>query len=126
MLFDTDVLIWCFRGVGKAARAIERAEDPWISTVTYMELVQGARDKRELKEIRNFLADVRLPTLPLTENIGHRASIYLEEHVLAHGMTMPDALIAATAMELNLALCTGNARHFKVIKDLELKTFRPR
>lgn len=125
MLFDTDVLIWCFRGKAKAAKAIESADALAISAVTYMELVQGVRNKQELRAIRSFLADLHIPTLPLTENIGHRATIYLEEHALGAGLTMADALISATAMEHALPLCTGNAKHFKRIGDLEVQAFKP-
>lgn len=125
MLCDTDVLIWCFRGAAKAAKVIEDDPAPTISVVTYMELVQGVRDKKELRAITSFLADMDIPVLPLTENIGHRASIYLEEHALKGGLAMADALIAATAVERSLTLCTGNAKHFKVITDLELQVFRP-
>lgn len=124
MLFDTDVLIWCFRGKAKAARTIESAEAPTISAVTYMELIQGVRDRRELRTIRSFLADLYIPTLPLTENIGHRATIYLEEHALSAGLTMADALIAATAMEHAMPLCTGNTKHFTCIADLDLQAFK--
>jgi hypothetical protein len=42
---------------------------------------------------------------------------------LSHGLLIPDALIAATALEFNLTLCTKNIRHFQMIPDLEL--FRP-
>jgi predicted nucleic acid-binding protein len=125
MLFDTDVLIWCFRGVAKAGKVIEDDPAPSVSIVTYMELIQGARDKKELKAIASFLAEVGIRVLPLTENIGHRASIYLEEHALKNGMAMADALIAATAVEGALSLCTGNAKHFRVISDLELDVFKP-
>ena len=125
MLFDTDVLIWCFRGVSKAAKAIDDDAAPNISIVTYMELVQGARDKKELKSITSFLAEMGILVLPLTENIGHRASIYMEEHALKNGMAMADALIAATAVERALTLCTGNGKHFQVIGDLELNVYKP-
>ena len=125
MLFDTDVLIWCFRGIEKAATTIENDEAPSISVVTYMELVQGVRNKKELKDLTAFLSDMGIPVIPLTENIGHRASIYLEEHTLKIGMSMADALIAATAVERSLALCTGNDKHFRIIGDLELEIFRP-
>jgi predicted nucleic acid-binding protein len=36
-----------------------------------------------------------------------------------------DALVAATAVEHGLVLCTGNARHFKAIRDLKIKAFKP-
>ena len=77
MLIDTDVLIWVLRGNAKAAKAVDVAKARTISVVTYMELLQGARDKHEVKAIRAFLSDMRFRTLPLTENIGHRASIYM-------------------------------------------------
>ena len=124
MIFDTDVLIWYFRGKEKAAQAIEQVATPAISAVTYMELIQGSRNKQELRQIRSFLSDFHIPMLPLSENISHRASIYLEEHALSSGLTMADALIAACAMEHALPLYTGNAKHFKCIKELAIKSFR--
>ena len=125
MIFDTDVLIWVLRGHDKAADAVDAAEARAIAVVTYMELLQGARDKREVKAIKSFLADMQFRTLPLTENIGHRASIYMEEYGLAISMSMADALIAATAIEANEQLLTGNEKHYKAIKELEFKRFRP-
>jgi len=125
VIFDTDVLIWVFRGNAKAARAVDSAEARAVAIVTYMELLQGARDKRDVKAIKSFLADLGFRTLPLTENIGHRASIYMEEYGLSVRMSMADALIAATAVENHDVLLTGNQRHYRVIKELESKTFRP-
>jgi len=63
--------------------------------------------------------------LPLTENIGHRAAVYVEEYTLSHGLRAGDAIIAATAAENNLPLYTSNAKHFKPIKELKLKVFKP-
>ena len=124
MLFDTDILIWVFRGNDKAGRLIENSLDRHISIITYMELLQGARSKKEMGIIREFLAYFTFTMMPLTENIGHRASIYIEEFSLKSGMRIADALIAATAMENSLHLCTGNAKHYKPISDLKLKIFR--
>ena len=123
MLFDGDVLIWYFRGNAKAAMAIEGDPAAAIGAVSYMELVQGAQDKGELKSIASFFVEMSIPVLPLTENIGHRATIYLEEHALKDGLSMADALTAATAKESGLTLCTG-AKHSRVIKDLTLNVFR--
>lgn len=125
MLFDTDVLIWVLRGNARAARAIDDCDRRSLSVVTYMELLQGARNKAEIRAIKALLADMRFAALPLTENIGHRASIYMEEYVLAESLCMADALIAATAIEANEGLISGNAKHYKAIQELELTRFRP-
>jgi hypothetical protein len=125
MIFDTDVLIWCLRGYARAAKVIESAESRAISVVSYMELIQGARDRRELALIRSFLKDVGFQTLPLTEGIGHRAAIYMEEYALKSALGVADALVAATAVEAHEPLCSGNAKHFRSITELDLKAFKP-
>ncbi len=125
MLFDTDVLIGYLRGHEKAAAVLEQAEDRQISVVSYMELLQGARDKNEVKIIRSFLKDMGFEVIPLTENIGHRASVYMEEYCLKVQMCLADALLAATAVENHLMLCTGNNKHYKPIAELEITVFRP-
>jgi len=125
MLFDTDVLIWCLRGNTKAAKAIDAEAERAISVVTYMELLQGARDKRELKSIRVFLADNGFTIIPLTENIGHRASIYMEEYCLKIEMGIADALIGSTAVENRFTLTTGNEKHYRPINDISLQIFKP-
>jgi len=125
MLFDTDVLIWVLRGNAKAAKAVDNESSRGISIVTYMELLQGARDKAEMRAIKSFLTDLQFATLPLTENVGHRASIYMEEYSLSITMSMADALISASAIEANEVLMTGNEKHYKAVKELEIKRFRP-
>ena len=59
------------------------------------------------------LADLHFSVLPLTENTGHRASIYMEEYSLA------------IAIEANRPLFTANDKHYKPIKKLQLQRFRP-
>jgi predicted nucleic acid-binding protein len=63
--------------------------------------------------------------LPFTENIGHRASIYIEEYTLSSGLRSADAIIAATAVDNNLALMSSNRKHFRTIKELNFKKFTP-
>ena len=123
MIFDTDVLIWALRGNEKAAQAIDADASRAVSIVSCMELVQGARDRKELAAIRRFLLDFE--TLPLSENIGYRAGIYMEEYSLKAGLQLADALIAATAVERQETLYSGNARHYLAISELALKKFHP-
>jgi len=123
MLFDTDVLVWVLRGNRKAARLVDSTPERQISVVTYMELIQGARDRGELRSIKGFLSDSGFEVVPPTENIGHRASIYVEEYGLSMAMAVADALIAATAVEHNVALCTANRKHYKPVQELKLRIF---
>jgi hypothetical protein len=90
-----------------------------------MELIQGAKNKSQHKYVKNFIREFEFSILPLTENIGHRALIYVEEHALASNMRLGDAIIAATAIENNMTLVSSNAKHFKVINELQLKVFKP-
>lgn len=75
--------------------------------------------------INDFLTAFGFTILPLSENIGHRALIYIEEYALSRGLRAGDAIIAATAVENNMTLVSGNAKHFRPIKELKLKVFKP-
>jgi predicted nucleic acid-binding protein len=125
VLFDTDVLIWIQRGNHRAAALVEGEVERCISVLSYMELLQGAREKRQHQLILDFLREYSFQILPLNENIGHRAAIYIEEYSLSHGLRAGDAIIASTATENGLTLCTSNVRHYKPIKELKLRVFKP-
>ncbi|MFH1038064.1 MAG: type II toxin-antitoxin system VapC family toxin [PVC group bacterium] len=90
-----------------------------------MELLQGARNRQEVKNIKSLLIEFNLEIVPLSENTGHRASIYMEEYGLKTTICLADVLIAATAVEDGFILCTGNVKHYRPIKDLTIKPFRP-
>jgi predicted nucleic acid-binding protein len=125
MLFDTDILIWVQRGSLKAARLVERTAQRSISALSYMELMQSAQNKDQHRHTKDFLATFGFDLVPLSENIGHRAAIYIEEYTLSHGIRAGDAIIAATAVENNLTLVSSDRKHFSPIKDLKLTLFKP-
>ena len=125
MIFDTDIFIWAQRGNEKAAKLMEMSEERHLSIQSFMELLQCAKNKKQHKHIKDFLTAFDFLVLPLTENIGHRASIYIEEYTLSSGLRSGDAIIAATAVENNLPLVSSNVKHFKKIRELQLKSFKP-
>ncbi len=125
MIFDTDIFIWVQRKNIKAAKLMEKSENRLLSTQTYMELLQCAKNKTQHQFVKDFITSYGFIVLPFTENIGHRASIYIEEYTLSSNLRSGDAIIAATAVENNMTLVSGNARHYKMIKDLRLKIFKP-
>jgi predicted nucleic acid-binding protein len=125
VIFDTDILVWMQRGNIHALRLVEEDEEHFIATWTYLELLQGAKDRRQQSTILAYLRQFDFTVLPLIENIGHRAAVLIEHYALSHGLLAGDALIAATAMEHGQTLCTANVKHFRPIKELKLKIFKP-
>ena len=123
-LVDSDVIIWNWRGQETAATLL--GGEPFaISAVTYMELVQGMRNARELKSLQADLALWQVTILQITEEISERASRLVEEHYLTHHLQLADALIAATAIEHKLAVVTSNTKHFQAVKTLKIVAFKP-
>jgi predicted nucleic acid-binding protein len=125
MIFDTAIFIWAQRGNEKAAKLFEKEEEKYLSIQSYMELLQHAKNKTQHKYTKDFITSFGFIVLPLTENIGHRASIYIEEYTLSSNLGSGDAIIAATAVENNMVLASSNVKHFRVIKELQLKAFKP-
>jgi len=125
MLIDTDVLIWYMRGKRSAAEFLDAVPNKSISAVTYMELVQGMRNKEELLALRNCLRTWKCSVLHITDAISNRAVIYVERHYLAHSLRLADALIGATAIAHSLPIATANDKHYRVIEDLVIERFRP-
>jgi len=125
--FDTDVLIWYFRGHRRAWQFIEAAPYPArsLSSLTVMELLQGCRNRNEIHNIRSFVAENFMTILHPDESVSRRAIELLQDYALAGGLRVIDAMIAATALETDHALATANVRHYRFIPRLTLVPFRP-
>lgn len=124
-LLDTDVIIWYLRGNQKAYELIHGLNIFAISAVTYMELVQGMKDKHELRQLKRTLKQWQVKTIYIKEEISALALFYVEEYFLSHSMQLADALIAATCSNYGLTLYTANDKHYKIVNDIDLKVFRP-
>jgi len=86
-----------------------------------MELIVGCRDKTELQILTKFLN--RFQILNLNEQISATAVELLNRYRLSHGLLIPDALIAATAIETGEHFITGNKKDFRFISGLKLLSF---
>ena len=124
-LLDTDVLIWYLRGNQNAYELIHSIGEFAISAVTYMELVQGMRNKDELRALKRALKQWRVKTIYMSEEISAQALFYVEEYFLSHSMQLADALIGSTCATYGMTLYTANDKHYKVIKELDIFVFRP-
>jgi len=125
MIVDSDVLIWASRGNLKAATQLHQMDEVLISAVTYMEVVQGARNKRELNAFKKALVLWEARVVPINETISYHAMFFVESYYLSHSVCLADALIAASAKERGEPLLTGNIKHYSVIPDIEIEPFEP-
>lgn len=125
MIVDSDVLIWASRGNIKAATQLHQMDHVILSAVTYMEVVQGALNKKELNAFKKALLLWDAQVAPINETISYHAMFFVESYGLSHSFTLSDALIAATAKELSETLLTGNIKHYSVIPDIKIKRFTP-
>lgn len=118
-LLDTNVLIDALRGLPAAVSYLEGLGDveTVCSVITVAELWAGA-EKGEQSQLEAFLGAFR--SQPVDEEIARQAGEFMKTYGKSHGLTMPDALIAATACVISATLVTRNTRHFPM-KDLEVQ-----
>ncbi len=124
-LVDTDVLIWYLRGDSNAYDVISSMNGFCISSIIYMELVQGMRNKNELRILQKTLKQWNVKTIFVNEEISAKALFYVEEYFLSHSMELADSIIASTCTNYGMDLITGNDKHYKVVKGLNIEVFRP-
>ena len=125
LMIDSDVLIWYMRGNQKAYKVIEEQNGFFISVVSYMELVQGMQNKRELTLLRKTMRNWNARILYINEDISTKAMFFVEQHFLSHSIVLADALIGATAISNGLKLLTSNIKHYKMLHNIELEVFKP-
>ncbi|MCI0552840.1 MAG: type II toxin-antitoxin system VapC family toxin [Anaerolineae bacterium] len=122
ILCDTNILIEFYKGNSEIVQELQKVglSNLSISTITAGELYFGSRDKRELEQIKKNLA--LLNQIPIDADISERFLTLLEEYALSHRLSVPDALIAATAISQNIPLYTLNLKDFRFISNLQIHT----
>ena len=119
-LCDTCILIDYLKGNSDIRQKLsdDRKQGLGMSSVTYMELMVGALNKREAGIIKKAFSDFEI--VEISKAISARARNLIEKFTKSHGLLIPDALIAASALELQMPLYTANIRDFRFIPDLSL------
>jgi hypothetical protein len=123
-IVDTDVLIDVGREVEEAIASLEQIEQRsslTISVVTQMELLLGCQNKSEMRKLERFLQ--RFHIVKMNELISDSVVELLRRYRLSHGLLIADALIAATALSLNIPLVTKNHRDYRFITGLRLLAY---
>ena len=127
ILVETSVLIQFLRGeknnkVDVFEILIKKGQPFGISTYTYAEILQGARDEDEYKLLDEYLGSQTIYDLhPGKETFKEAASIVYKMRKSGHTVRgLIDVLIALTAIQNNLILL-HNDRDFEFIKLTETR-----
>ena len=122
-LLDTCILIDFLRGEPNVYDLFVKDEDVKLSmsTITMMELILGALNKREVNYIQKAFKKIEI--IYIDENISKMAEGLIIEYSKSHGLKIDDALIAATSIKMNAKLITYNFKDFGYIPDIQLFQF---
>jgi predicted nucleic acid-binding protein len=71
-----------------------------------------------LQEVEKFLT--LFEVLPLNSIVSKRATELIYKYAKSHHLNIPDALIAATALDIDCKLLSYNTKDFKYIDNLKL------
>ena len=124
MIVDTDLLIWYSKGHQKAIDVIHSFDKFSLSVVTYIEIIQGVRNKKELNAFKKALGILNVQVIQIDELISTKAMFYVEQYALSHSMELADALIGASAVIKQIPLITGNEKHYKHLPEIEIQKFQ--
>jgi len=83
-----------------------------------MELLQGTRNKTETIQLKKKLKAYHI--IHFNEATSKLTIELIEKFRLSHGLLIPDAIIAATAITFNLKLFTYNLKDFAFIPDIRI------
>ena len=125
MFIDTSVFIWALRGNKKAIQLLNETDEILISTVVYIELMQGARNKQELRAIDTTLEMLQVKIISINETISAQATELVKTYFHSHSVELADAFIGATALLHKKPLITCNVKHFSAMKKLTVIPFYP-
>lgn len=116
-LADTNVLIRILKGNSELSDWVDSL-DCVVYTTVYVELIQGAKDKKDVEKIEIALTAYEL--IHFDQDISRRTISLIQKYSKSHGLLLADAMIAAVCLEKRLNLVTFNAKDFRFIDGLKL------
>ncbi|MBI4439867.1 type II toxin-antitoxin system VapC family toxin [Candidatus Woesearchaeota archaeon] len=117
-LLDTDIFIDFFRGVPEAEEYIaENIDEIVFSAISEAELLSGkiCNDQTEREKVFHLLS--QFDKIPVGNPLVQIAGDIRRNH----NISLPDAIIAASAAVNSATLVTRNLKHFKGIDKLKVE-----
>jgi len=122
-LLDTCILVDFLRGNRSIYDILVNNKDVdlSISTITMMELMLGAFNKKEVLYIQKAFSNINI--VYINEEISKLGQKLLINYNKSHNLLIDDALIAATSLVTKLELMTYNKADFQYIPNIKLYKF---
>lgn len=121
MIVDSTIIVDLIRGKEEAKSFIENQNEKlFISRAGAMEMLEGAKTKKDWKTIQKLLESLKIEAIEISESISKSAAGIFENFWHSHGIGVMDSFIAATALVLDEPLVTHNVKHFQFIKGLKI------
>jgi predicted nucleic acid-binding protein len=89
-----------------------------MSIITMMELILGARNKKEIENMQKAFRKIEI--VNINEQISEMAYELVFKYNKSHNLFINDAIIAATAIINNTTLVTLNISDFRFISGISL------
>lgn len=120
-ILDSNLIIDALNGYQNAVAWIDanQARDFSIVAMTWFEVIQGTRNKRELTIATSVLAGFTI-LYPTPADYDWAMQQYQQIH-LRSGIDASDILIAAVAVRLQVPLLTRNVKHFAYLPNLDMR-----
>lgn len=119
VLIDTDVAVDVLRGHPAAAAWLGVVADEIVLPgFVAMELIQGCRTKAQQQSVEARLQGFRRVWPPA--DVCEQAISSFSQFHLSHSLGLLDALIAQSAIFLNVPLHTFNLKHYGVVANLQI------
>ena len=120
VLCDTNIFIHAFNGDAKTISALQSIgyDNILLSSITVMELYQGMGNKKELQDMKKKIK--YYDVIEVDVEISKLATQLINQFNLSHGLLIPDAIIAASAVVHQVELFTYNIKDFQFIPNIKL------
>ena len=120
VIFDTCILIEISRGNELIREKVSTLTEGqyFISVITEFEFLAGSRNKQDYILIMSLLNQFN--SLPINDGISELFMKLCKTYALSHKLSVPDMLIASTAIYYDLPLFTLNQKDFQYLPDIKL------
>ena len=113
ILCDTNILIEFYKNNSQVTQSLQEigVSQLGLRAITQAELYYGALNKTELQQIKKHLS--ALHHYPVDRAVSAKFLTLMETYTLSHNLSLPDGLIAATALVHQIELYTLNVKDFR-------------